>query len=263
MRHLEQNIPTTLQQPSNLQALFKSGKVAIGTSLSYPSKHVAKTVAVTGADWCWVDSEHVAWSQKLLVECIQIIIHESGGTMIPVVHTAEEMQAVIAACRFPPLGHRSFPPFTFLPGVTDKTSEGETVFSIADKHVALIPQIETRLGIQNLDTIMKLDEVSGFMIGSKWRRLVIRMGMGLTLAFDGDEPEFVAAMQKATRVAKECNIPIVGATLTPEMVKKRISEGYRVILCAFDLHVLAYGMIKLLGEARVVAEEQMQVLHGN
>jgi hypothetical protein len=30
------------------------------------------------------DAEHVGWSQTLLVECIQIIIHESGGKMIPI-----------------------------------------------------------------------------------------------------------------------------------------------------------------------------------
>ncbi|KAF8143259.1 hypothetical protein K438DRAFT_1994071 [Mycena galopus ATCC 62051] len=75
--------PTALQHPSNLRGLIETGKVVISTSLSYPSRHVAKTVAVTGADMCWLDAEHVAWSPKLLVECIQII-HESGGKMIPV-----------------------------------------------------------------------------------------------------------------------------------------------------------------------------------
>ncbi|KAJ7462416.1 Pyruvate/Phosphoenolpyruvate kinase-like domain-containing protein [Mycena latifolia] len=236
--------PTTLQQPSNLQALFKSGKIAIGTSLSYPSKHVAKTVAVTGADWCWV-----AW-------CLDA---GAGGSIVPHLDTAEEMKAVIAACRFPPIGHRSFPPFTYLPGVTDMTPEGETVFSMANKHISLIPQIESRIGIQNLEEIMKLEEVSAFMIGTG----DLRLDMGLSLAFDGDEPEFAAAMQKATRVSKERNIPILGGALDTAMVKKRIIEGYRILVCTFDLHVLAYGTMKLLGEARVAAEEQMQAMHSN
>ncbi|KAJ7697702.1 Pyruvate/Phosphoenolpyruvate kinase-like domain-containing protein [Mycena rosella] len=278
--------PPTLQQASNLQALFKSGKVAVGTALSYPSRHVAKTIAVTGADWCWVDAEHVAWSQDLLVECIQIIIHESGGKMIPVVRvpsktafdymawcldagaggiiiphmeTVEEMKAIIAACRFPPIGHRSFPPFTYIPGVTDTTPEGESVFSLANKHVALIPQIESRLGIQNMDAIMKLEEISAFMIGSG----DLRLDMGLPLAFDGDEPEFVTAIQKATRVSKERGIPLVGGGLGMEMVKQRIDEGYRILVCCFDLHTLAYGTIKAVGEAKAAAEEHMKEIHGN
>lgn len=36
-------------------------------------------------NWLLKDAEHVAWSPALLVECIQIIIHESAGKMIPVV----------------------------------------------------------------------------------------------------------------------------------------------------------------------------------
>lgn len=44
----------TLQQPSNLREIFRSGKIVVGCGLTYPSRHVAKTVAVTGADWCWI-----------------------------------------------------------------------------------------------------------------------------------------------------------------------------------------------------------------
>ncbi|KAJ7702996.1 hypothetical protein B0H17DRAFT_81901 [Mycena rosella] len=39
----------------------------------------------TGADWCWIDAERVAWSPTQLMECIQIIIHASAGKMIHVV----------------------------------------------------------------------------------------------------------------------------------------------------------------------------------
>ncbi|KAJ7103694.1 Pyruvate/Phosphoenolpyruvate kinase-like domain-containing protein [Mycena crocata] len=276
----------TLQQASNLQALFKSGKIVIGNTLSYPSTHVAKTVAATGADICWVDAEHVAWSTTLLVECIQIIIHESGGKMIPIVRvpsktafdymawcldagaagiivphleTVEEMKEVINACRFPPIGHRSFPPFTFIPGVTDVAGEGETVFSLANKHVAIIPQIESRLGIQNLEAIMAMPEISAFMIGTG----DLRLDMGLSLAMTGTEPEYVAAVQKATRVAKERNLPLLGTALGPEMVKMRIDEGYRILICCFDFHTLSLGMIAGLSEARTAAEEHMKSIHSS
>jgi 4-hydroxy-2-oxoheptanedioate aldolase len=82
-----------------------------------------------------------------------------------------------------PIGHRSFPPFSFvsgpqicadidlpllqIPGVTDTTPEGETVFSLANKHVAIIPQIESRVGIKNLEEIMNMKEISAFMVGGR------------------------------------------------------------------------------------------------
>ncbi|KAJ7471311.1 Pyruvate/Phosphoenolpyruvate kinase-like domain-containing protein [Mycena galericulata] len=274
----------TLQQPSNLQAIFKSGKIVIGTTLTYPSRHVAKTVAVTGADWCWIDSEHIAWTPTLLVECIQVIVHESGGRMIPVVRvpsktafdymawcldagaggiivphidTVEEMKEVIAACRFAPLGHRSFPPFTLIPGVTDITPEGESVFSLANKHVAIIPQIESRVGVQNLEAIMKLDEISAFMIGAG----DLHLDLGLPLSMESDAPEFVAAMAKAKKVSKERNIPLLGVAIGPEMIRKRIDQGFTILASSADLHTLAFGLISTLAEARKTAEEHMEKVH--
>ncbi|KAJ7176490.1 Pyruvate/Phosphoenolpyruvate kinase-like domain-containing protein [Mycena filopes] len=275
----------TLQQSGNLHAMFNSGKIIIGNCLSYPSRHVAKTVAVTGADWCWIDAEHVAWSPTELIECIQVIIHESGGKMIPVVRvpsktafdymawcldagaggiivphleTVEEMKEVIAACRFSPIGHRSYPPFTFLPGVTDKTPENESIFSVANKHVAIIPQIESRVGINNLEEIMQLDEISAFMIGVGDLRLDMRLPPGMS----GDEPEFVAAFDKAKKVSTERNIPLLGLAIGDEMVKARIDQGFKILAVCMDLYELGFGMMRSVGAARATAEAHMQALHG-
>ncbi|KAJ6512338.1 Pyruvate/Phosphoenolpyruvate kinase-like domain-containing protein, partial [Mycena vulgaris] len=253
----------TLQQPSNFRGLAKSGQVVYGIVLSYPSVHVAKTLAATGADWCWIDAEHVAWSPTLLVEVIQVIIQESGGKMIPVVRvpsktafeymswcldagaggiivphmeTEEEVAAVVAACRFPPLGHRSFPPFTFIPGVTDITPEGETPFSLANKHVAIIPQIESRVGVNNIKAIIKNDQVDMIMIGSG----DLRMDMGLS-GFMGSEPEYIEACERVTSVARASNTPLMCIAFGEHMIKPRLDQGYRVIGVSTDLMTLAYG----------------------
>ncbi|KAJ6459029.1 Pyruvate/Phosphoenolpyruvate kinase-like domain-containing protein [Mycena sanguinolenta] len=278
--------PPTLQHSSNLRGLIKTGKVLIGNSLSFPSRHVAKTVAVTGADVCWLDAEHVAWSPDLLVECIQIIIHESGGKMIPVVRvpsktafeymawclnagaggiivphidTVEDAQGIIDACRFPPIGHRSFPPFTFIAGVTDTTRDGESVFSLANRHVAIIPQIESPLGIQNLDKILALEEVSAFMIGHG----DLRLEMGLPLSATGTEEGYVKALDRAKQLSMDHEKPIVGPAFGPEMIKLRIAQGYRLIVCCFDLHTFAFGMIKVVSEGRTTAEEYMQSIQSD
>ncbi|KAJ7083646.1 Pyruvate/Phosphoenolpyruvate kinase-like domain-containing protein [Mycena belliarum] len=267
----------TLSQPANFQGLLKSGRILMGVALTFPSRHVAKALAMTNADWCWLDTEHTAWNQRLLVECIQIIIHESGGRMVPVVRvpsktafdymawsldagaagiiiphmeTAEEMKEVVAACRFPPIGHRSYPPWTFLPGVNDKTPEGDTVFTVANRHVAIIPQIESKLGIKNLAEIVAHEQVSAFMIGPG----DLRLDMGLPNALAGDEPAFVEAMATATKVAKERDIPIAGFAVGPEMTKMRIDQGFRMLMTALDLYALVFGIMTDIGTAKAVAE---------
>ncbi|KAJ6617596.1 Pyruvate/Phosphoenolpyruvate kinase-like domain-containing protein, partial [Mycena sp. CBHHK59/15] len=268
----------------NMQGLIKSGKILIGSCLSYPSRHVAKSIAITGADWCWIDAEHVAWSQKLLVECIQIIIHESAGKMIPVVRvpsktafdymawcldagaggiivphleTTEEMKEVIGACRFPPLGHRSFPPFTFAPGITDITPEGETVFSLANKHVAIIPQIESRLGIKSLEAIMRMDQINAFMIGAG----DLRLEMGMSLSMTGDEPEFVAAVEKATKCRKTLESPFSA----PRLGRRWLSCALiKVSACGHYgcSHTCIHNNCSSWRSERS-AEAHMQSIHGN
>ncbi|KAJ7717986.1 Pyruvate/Phosphoenolpyruvate kinase-like domain-containing protein [Mycena metata] len=285
----------TRQQSSNMRGMLRSGKVLMGQVLSYPSRQVAKTLAVTGADWIWIDAEHVAWSQKLLVEVIQIINHESGGKMIPVVRvpsktsfdymawcldagaggvivphieTVEEVSAAVAACRFPPTGHRSYPPFTYLPGLTDATPEGESIYTLANKSIAIIPQIESRLGIQNIDAIMQMDEVDALMIGGWFNSLQselkgklmrntagdLRLDMGLPVAFVGSEPEFVAALARAKEMSKKYGKKLVGAALGTAMVEQRLKEGFTVLISSIDLYTMAFGTVTDLQKARSTVE---------
>jgi hypothetical protein len=58
-----------------------------------------------------------------------------------------------------------------LPGLTDATPEGETVYSLANKHVAIIPQIESRVGIRNIDAIMRMEQVDAVMLGGAFQVL--------------------------------------------------------------------------------------------
>ncbi|KAK7052449.1 2,4-dihydroxyhept-2-ene-1,7-dioic acid aldolase [Favolaschia claudopus] len=270
----------TRQQSSNMRGLIQSGKVLLGQVLSYPSRHVAKTLAVTGADWIWIDAEHVAWSPKLLAEVIQIINHESGGKQIPIVRvpsktafdymawamdagagglilphieTAEEVAAVAKACRFPPEGHRSYPPFTFLPGVTDATPPGETVYSLANKHIAIIPQIESRVGIANIDSVMQMDEVDAVMIGAG----DLRLDMGLSVGFVGSEPEFVAAMGRVTAMSKKYQKSLVGVAIGQSMIEERLKQGFTILVNTVDLYTLAFTTITELGAARATVESYL------
>lgn len=41
------------------------------------------------------------------------------------------------------------------------------MFSVANKHVAIIPQIESAIGVENLAEIIAVEGVSAFMVGRK------------------------------------------------------------------------------------------------
>ncbi|KAJ6474115.1 Pyruvate/Phosphoenolpyruvate kinase-like domain-containing protein [Mycena vulgaris] len=173
----------------------------------------------------------------------------AGGIIVPHMETEEEVAAVVAACRFPPLGHRSFPHFTFIPGVTDITPEGETPFSLANKHVAIIPQIESRVGVNNMEAIIKNDQVDMIMIGSG----DLRMDMGLP-GFMGFEPEYIESCEKVTSAARASNTPLMCVAFGEHMIKPPLDQGYRVIGVSTDLTTLAYGTVADLKKAKEIIE---------
>jgi hypothetical protein len=85
----------------------------------------------------------------------------------------------------------------------------------------------------------------------------LRLEMGLTLSMTGDEPEFVSALEKASKVSKECAKPLVGVAIGADMVKLRVEQGFRLIIATLDITTLVYGTIREVGEARQAAEEHM------
>ncbi|KAJ7643079.1 Pyruvate/Phosphoenolpyruvate kinase-like domain-containing protein [Mycena polygramma] len=267
----------TPQQSSNFRGLGKSGQVLYGVALSIPSLHVAKIIASTGADYCWIDQEHTPCGPDLMMLLIQTINHESNGRTIPVVRvpsktsfeymvwcmnagagaivvphveTEAEVAALVATCRYPPLGHRSVQPFHFIAGVTDTVPEGETLLSVANKNVAIIPQIESRAGVENVEAIMRCKGVDMVMVGA--RDLRTEMGLvGLT----GKEPEYVRANELIIAAAKANKVPLMAYTPRPDMIKQRLQEGFTALMVSADFTSLALGTMGDLKQARRLEEE--------
>jgi len=183
-----------LRQSPNLRLAladaFANNTVLLGVVIGIASVASTKVVAATHADWAWIDAEHTPYSPTLLVDMIHTLKMYSEGRMIPVVRvpshshewiswildagaggviiphteTSEQVQASVHAARFPPQGHRSFPPFALLPGLQDTAPEGKTWIDVANEHVAVIPQIESRLGVENLEEIMQVEGVDAITI---------------------------------------------------------------------------------------------------
>lgn len=130
----------------------------------------------------------------------------AAGIICPHIETAQQVRDMVAAAKYAPLGHRSMPPFTLIKGLTDHSPPGGDVIETANEHAAVIPQIESGLGIENLEEICQVPGVDAIMIGSG----DLRMDIGLPLALHGDEPEFLRCMERATSVCKKYNLALVG-----------------------------------------------------
>jgi len=166
----------------------------------------------------------------------------AGGIIIPHTETVEQVRGIIESCFFPPLGKRSFPPFALIPGLTDLPGKP---LDRANEHIAIMPQIESQLGIDNLEEIMQLPGVAAIMIGTG----DLHLDLGLGLRIDSAEPAFVKCMDRVKELGKKYNMPICGYVGAGEM-EQRMDMGYRMIAASVDAPALAYGIVSETARAR-------------
>ena len=52
--------------------------------------------------------------------------------------------------------------------MTDTVPPGESIFSVANRNVALIVQVESRAGVENVEAITRHKGVDMVMVGGQW-----------------------------------------------------------------------------------------------
>jgi 4-hydroxy-2-oxoheptanedioate aldolase len=148
---------------------------------------IARIAASTGHDAIWVDLEHstmpidtaaticAAALDLGLFPFVRVPEKEYGvigrlldggalGIIVPRIETADEAATAVAACRFPPLGHRSA--IATLPHVGFRRLPAEDLNERLNRAVLVKVLIETPRGIANLESIANLPGVDIVGIGT-------------------------------------------------------------------------------------------------
>ncbi|KAF2663425.1 HpcH/HpaI aldolase [Microthyrium microscopicum] len=238
-----------------------------GVAHGIPSVFLTKVIASTKPDFIWIDVEHGMFNRLTLHDAIHAAQHHSegktmvivrvpkgdeislttaldagaAGIMIPHCESAEEVQALIKEMYYPPMGHRSFSPWTFTPGISSASLYQNDLFNIetSNRHVAVIAQIESVKGVENVDAIAAVPGVSALMFGPG----DFMTDAGLPLKLGGiPHPVFADALEKFAAAGKKNNIPLMGAAQQLELIPMLLEQGYRLIITAFDVWNIA-GMV--------------------
>ena len=107
-----------------------------------------------------------------------------SGVICPMVNTREQAEAFVAACRYPPLGNRSFGPYraTLYGGADYAEHANETVVTMA--------QIETVEALENLDEILSVPGLDAVFVGPS----DLGQSIGVPPRMETDEPQTVEAI---------------------------------------------------------------------
>lgn len=163
---------------------IKAGKPQIGLWSSLSSHYSVEVIAGSGFDWLLLDTEHSpndlenvvtqlqaasaypttaivrpAWNDMVLIKRFLDVGVQT--LLIPYVQTPEEAAQAVAYTRYPLRGVRG------VAGTTRATRFGRVkdYFKRAEEELCVLVQVETRLGLDNLEAIAGTDGVDGVFIG--------------------------------------------------------------------------------------------------
>ncbi|WP_448624533.1 HpcH/HpaI aldolase family protein [Geodermatophilus sp. URMC 64] len=86
------------------------------------------------------------------------------GIILPHMETAEQMAAAVSVSRFSPEGSRGSGPGSYMAGYSS-VPEWEDIKAWATRNTMMIPQIESRRGLQNVEEICAVDGVGAVIFG--------------------------------------------------------------------------------------------------
>jgi 2-dehydro-3-deoxyglucarate aldolase len=227
--------------------------VSIGSWITLRDPAVAEIMAKAGFDWLAVDLEHTSLGLRDAIDLVRVIdlcgvaplvrlsandsvlikrLMDGGaqGIIVPMVNTASEARMAVAACRYPPAGHRGV-------GLSRAQTFGETFddyFAHNNERAVVIVQIEHQIAVRNVADILAVDGVDALLIGP----YDLSASMDIPGQFDHPKlKENVArVIEAAQRVGKPAGFHAVSSDIAPS--KAHLASGVRLLAYSVDMVVL-------------------------
>lgn len=236
---------------------LKAGDAVVGTWLAFPCAMSARFMAQIGFDYLTVDMEHqpidyeaashmfavissagctalarVPWNTpeniKRVLDC------GAHGIVIPMVNTAEEARAAVAAAKYPPQGIRSVGGSLHC---MNFGADPATYYRQANDEILVVVQCESPQSVDEAEAIMSVPGVDAVFVGPN----DLLCQMGKTPRMESDEEEFVSAMSRLLEASKATGVPAGIHTANFEACNRRIEQGFRFLAIASDARFMVAG----------------------
>ncbi|MBI1202276.1 MAG: 2,4-dihydroxyhept-2-ene-1,7-dioic acid aldolase [Rhodopseudomonas sp.] len=250
----------------SLKQKLRERQLTVGSWLSLSGLDSCEIMAKAGFEWLVIDMEHTAISSGRMVDLIRIIdlcgitplvrvgandpllikhAMDAGaqGIIVPMIRTAEEMAAAVSSAYYPPTGTRGVGLFR----AQDYGRSFPEYRERAGRETVVIAQIEHKDAVENLDAILAVDGVDGFLIGP------YDLSGSLGKPGDFESAAFKACMAKVTDALKNAPVPGGVHLVHPQrdQLKKLADEGYKFLVYGVDQIFLVNAIV---GEAAFAHE---------
>lgn len=229
------------------------GEPTFGYSAKLGSPVAAEFLGHSGVDFVQIDGQHGSWGPDAMIQGIaaicatpampfarvlsnrfermgQLLDAGAMGIVVPIVNTVEEARAVALACRYPPVGERSF-------GWGRALAYGDDYADWINEQLFVAVQIESAQAVENAEAMLSIPGIDGCMVGPQ--DLALSMGF-----HPRDIPKHDEHQRALDRVVQACRntgkIPgiDIGA---PDLAAKRVAQGFIFIPMGNEVRFMNTG----------------------
>lgn len=255
------------------KARVRSGQVTLGFHCTSLSPQVVEAMGLTGLDYVIISREVEqldpstmenliraanATNQVPMIklrrtspdEVVDALTAGAPMVLVPHVTTREELDLMVEASRFPPKGTRGLCAVARYAGFGATSLEAARAY--ANKEASIIPIIEDKEALDNLDDIMSSPDIEIIEVGP-WD---LSQSLGVIPEKSYGNPETMRAIEDICAAAKKHGKKILAPTWLPppgsnvDLIKLQqdelISRGITLIYHLIDIMILVWSYRQLM-----------------
>lgn len=235
-----------------LKQALRNRQPQIGFWLALGDPTTAEICAGAGFDWLLIDGEHTAHSAHSVLAQVRAIsgypatqavarvpssdpvaikqVLDLGvqTLLVPMVESAEQAAAVVRACRYPPAGDRGV-------GGARAARWGRIPKYVhqANEQIAVVVQVETQAGLDQLDAITAVEGVDGVFLGPA--DLAASLGL---IGQPAHAQVKSAVLDAIGRIVAGGKVPGI-LTRDEDFARACLAHGALMVAVGLDAHLLA------------------------
>ncbi|MEF3273556.1 MAG: aldolase [Chloroflexus sp.] len=175
----------------------------------------------------------LAWNEPAAI--MRALDRGAAGIIAPLINSPADARALVAACRFPPEGMRSYGPVRV--GVAYGVAEPAAVARLP----VVMPMIETASALEQVEEIAAVPGIDGLYVGPA----DLSLSLGLSVPVDFTAPAFQSALARVVAACRSRGLA-VGIYARPELAADLAALGFNFITIANDTDLLMNAAVAAL-----------------
>jgi 4-hydroxy-2-oxoheptanedioate aldolase len=239
----------------------------IGLWVGLADAYGTEIAANAGYDWLLIDGEHapsdlrttLAQLQSIAAYPSQAVVRPPIGSvqlikqlldigaqtlLIPMIETVEQAELMVKAVRYPPYGVRG------VGAALARATRWNSIpnyYATAHENICLLIQIESVVGLANLDAILKVDGIDGIFIGA--------VDLSATMGYEGNpnHPEVQKAVIDAIKRIRVAGKAAGILSTMHDVTQQYLDLGTEFVAVGVDTSVLMNSLRDLLARYKTDA----------